>query len=141
MAQSEYSFDNISIYHDEHAVHIKMDQHLLSYLEQPGIGALALSDHVLLKHQQIFGSPLDISRHSLAIEILGHVYADSAAFRLHANAQSQSGQEAAMMVDYTSHILGRTSVIDCGEGAVDTNRRLWDALVPFRKLIYAAVDS
>src|SRR5699024_10004812 len=117
-------------------VQITCDDALKNYLEAPGNGALQLSAHILAEYKKRRESELNISQDSLAIEILAHVYSDS-----FAEAVSAAGSRLPSVLSHTVHKLMKqvtvhTEIIDCGESSIDNNRRIWDALTPFKNIIY-----
>lgn len=138
MKEWDAGFHGISVGYKEKSVHIKTDEMLLSFLAQPEIGSLALSAYILERYQAIFGKLLEISQDSLAIEILAHVFVDkfsNAIYKL-INNESIDAENQPAPLRLLEKVRGRTDVIDCGEASVDNNRVVWDALVPFRGLIY-----
>lgn len=140
MTQYEETYQGIAIRLEPSVARVRHDARLEAYLQAPGNGSLALADFILARYRALFEKPLAISRDSLAIEILGHVYAD----RLAAMAETLRERIAPESRGPLSRLLERVresaGVIDCGEAEVDTNRVVWDMLVPLRRLIYALAD-
>lgn len=72
----EKEYRGISVKYEKSWVRIVCDQILKDYLGEEGNGSLALADYALGRYKEKFGCELNIKRHSLAVEILAHVYAD-----------------------------------------------------------------
>lgn len=119
------------------ALHVYNDERLLQYLRHPGDRALALAEHALLQYRIRFGQRLDISRHSLAIEILLHVFSQQAAGAVDTFLDRIAPDVRGPVSALARKIRRSAEVIDCGEASIDTNRFIWDAMVPFRAAIYA----
>lgn len=135
------SLEHITITYCDRLVQITCDDALKNYLEAPGNGALQLSAHILAEYKKRRESELNISQDSLAIEILAHVYSDS-----FAEAVSAAGSRLPSVLSHTVHKLMKqvtvhTEIIDCGESSIDNNRRLWDALTPFKNIIYGILGD
>ncbi len=131
MCEWKKEYHNISVAYEEKIVRIKNNSALTDFLDDPKTkGSLMLADHILKTYSQMFGYPLKISRDSLAIEILGHVYLDH--FADLAKMLKSSPLKALLQ-----EMKSRTEVIDCGERSVDSNRYVWDDLEPYKKTIYA----
>lgn len=135
------SLEHITITYCDRLVQITCDDALKNYLEAPGNGALQLSAHILAEYKKRRESELNISQDSLAIEILAHVYSDS-----FAEAVSAAGSRLPSVLSHTVHKLMKqvtvhTEIIDCGESSIDNNRRIWDALTPFKNIIYGILGD
>ena len=135
------SLENITITYCDRLVQITCDDALKNYLEAPGNGALQLSAHILAEYKKRRESELNISQDSLAIEILAHVYSDS-----FAEAVSAAGSRLPSVLSHTVHklmkqVTAHTEIIDCGESSIDNNRRIWDALTPFKNIIYGILGN
>lgn len=125
-------FHNISVKCLDQLVQIKNDEALRSFLEEPDTtGALLISDYVHELYERECGCPLAITRDSLAIEILGHVYLEFLADAL----KLLQWKEIQKLVD---EVKKRTDIIDCGEAEIDSNRIVWDSLatVGLKSVIY-----
>lgn len=115
-------------------VQVKNDEVLKQFLDQKGVGSMELAAWMKESYQQEWGCELNISQKSLAIEILGHVYANDFLKIV----------EKLPFADKEDHALGKLidylqvhmDIIDCGERELDNNRFVWDALVPFAKVIF-----
>ena len=135
------SLEHITITYCDRLVQITCDDALKNYLEALGNGALQLSAHILAEYKKRRESELNISQDSLAIEILAHVYSDS-----FAEAVSAAGSRLPSVLSHTVHKLMKqvtvhTEIIDCGESSIDNNRRIWDALTPFKNIIYGILGN
>lgn len=134
-------YKNITIDYDDMAVHVHDDQFLRDFLDQPEKESVKLTTAIKAQYHQLFNKELAIDDDSLAIEILGHVYA-SKLFDLIDKASGilpESIKEAAQGV--VDKIQTYTDVIDIGEAADDGNRKVWDALVPAKKIIYKLIGD
>ena len=123
-------FHGISIKCNDKLVQIKNDKALNDFLNDPkSRGSVLIADYVLELYKKELGKKLNISRNSLAIEILGHVYMDVFA----GLASTMKPLETAM-----KSIRSHTDVIDCGEKDVDGNRFVWDDLAqgPFKGMVF-----
>lgn len=134
------TYRNVTLRLRDQAVHIHNDEHLIRFLQLPGNGSLELSDHLLKRYEQLFFKPLKITRHSLAIEILGHVFADNFAAAVHTFLWHIAPDTQGPLTALLTKVQEATDVIDCGEADIDTNRIVWNVLVPFRQVIYAAAN-
>jgi hypothetical protein len=73
-------------------------------------------------YKEKMGEEIDISTDSVAMEILGHAYPETAAI-----AMAMSGEQIPSYI--ADEMLSHTNVIDIGTEAVDSNRWVWDKLV------------
>ena len=133
---TETVFESITIQYENKIVRITCDSALMNYLELPGNGSVPLAEHILKTYEHYFHKPLLISLHSLAIEILGHVYADKFASCCSDLAIHLSNEQSNCLKKMADKLLERTSIIDCGEKSVDNNRFIWDFLEPLHSFIY-----
>lgn len=133
---TETVFESISIRYENKIVRITCNEALTNYLKLPGNGSIPLAEHILKTYESYFHKPLEITLHSLAVEILGHVYADKFGASLNHISEHFSGEQMNLLHNLAEKLLERTSVIDCGEKSVDNNRFVWDFLEPFHSLIY-----
>ena len=76
MEDWEVKFNGISIHYMERMVQIKTDSPLRGYLAKPGNGSLELAEHIKGRYHEIFAKELNITKESLSVEILVHVYLD-----------------------------------------------------------------
>ena len=136
MSEWKNDFQNISICYTEHWARIKTDRHLLDYLSQAGNGSLALGEHIRKTYKQLLGKELKISKESLSVEILVHTYLEVFARDVEKISGILPDKIGQMLKDLMKSIEGHTEIIDCGELEVDTNRHIFDSLVPYSKAIY-----
>ena len=126
----ERYYKEIRVEFERQKVHIYARKPVYDFLEQKSKkDALVLSEYILREYKKLYGRELKISRDSLAIEILGHVYLDH--FADLAKMLKSSPLKALLQ-----EMKSRTEVIDCGERSVDSNRYVWDDLEPYKKTIY-----
>lgn len=119
----ERNYQGILIRFADRAIQVRNDEALREFLATPAeINSLELADYILAVYRQQFGKELRISRDSLAIEILGHVFVDKLAGVIKA-------------------VKKKTAIIDIGEREVDPNRFVWDDLVPLKAMIFAALGK
>lgn len=137
MAEYQKTATGISYYFTDRVVHVINDPSLKNYLDQSGNQSLTLAAELKAAYQKEMGKSLDISDNSLAIEILGHVFVDEFSEKVGAIAE-KVGLDS--LGDFFDKIEGHTEVIDCGEKAVDSNRSVWDRLVPVKGLVFAATE-
>lgn len=140
MNEQEDQYKGISYRMEEKAVHIDNTEALIDFMRLEGNGSLELADHILVQYREQFGKELQITRHSLAIEIICHVYVGRVSEALDSLLEDISPDTHGPLSRALERTLERTDVIDCGESDVDGNRFVWDALVPLRGLIYAIAD-
>lgn len=130
------NFYNISFDFDEKLAQVVTDQALRSFLKEPGNQSLRLADHLLSQYQTIYDKSLMIARDSIAIEILAHVYADSLSHELTKILLVTKSPLLPPAIKMLQKISNRTEIIDIGERSIDSDRHIWDSLVPFCKQIY-----
>ncbi|WP_257667820.1 hypothetical protein [Parapedobacter tibetensis] len=75
------------------------------------------------------GEPLVITDNSFVVEIWGHVYVDYFLLKY------KTLLRVILAFGLYARFCKSCEVIDCGERGKDPNRRLWDALAPYRKAI------
>jgi len=129
-------YKGISISFEDRIIRIKCDDILMDYLAKPGNDAVILSKYILETYFDMFHKILQISQHSLAVEILIHAYIDKVCEYIESkeilpiegldHALKQAGRA----------IEKRTEIIDCGEREVDNNRFVFDGLEKFHGVIY-----
>ena len=135
------SFHNIAFCCQDKLVQIKCDRTLKAYLLGKNIGSLEIADYILAAYKKQFNKKLAITRDSLAIEILGHTYTDSfASAVLKAKHMLPAGLYEKLK-KVMNELKGHTSIIDCGERDIDSNRFIWDDLAPFHSIIYGLLGS
>lgn len=131
---SSEAYNGVTLAYQPKILRVNNDEALAAFLARPENGSMALAAHMQERYQRLFATPLAIQQESIAIEILGHVFADNVAATVEHLSEKLSllGPLAQAM----EKIRRRTEVIDIGEKNVDDNRWLWDALIPFRSLIF-----
>ena len=132
----ESDFQGITVCYEEKIVRITCNETLARYLDSPGNGSVPLAEHIRAAYQKYFGRQLEISLHSLAVEILGHVYADRLGSVLASLSDHFADEQNTVLTRLALRLKERTEVIDCGEKDVDGNRFIWDMLEPFHGVIY-----
>ncbi|MFU0827533.1 MAG: BTB domain-containing protein [Lachnoclostridium sp.] len=135
MEQWNRDFHDVSILFEEKIVRIKADKALKDYLETSSHSCHALASHILKKYEEIFHKPLKIRPHSLAIEIIAHVFADTLLNNLTNLNETLARDLLKPMTNVLKSIRSHTQIIDCGESDIDGNRLVWDALEPFCGII------
>ncbi len=130
-------FNNISIRFSDKWARIVCDDYLFDFLNhQKGNSALKLAEYILTKYQELAGCPLQITKDSLTIEILFHVYMDLLS-TLFLMSKNSIPKELYKKLEATfKEIKRHMDIIDCGELSVDTNRHVWDELEKYHKFIY-----
>ncbi|NFB97057.1 hypothetical protein EXM85_03145 [Clostridium botulinum] len=96
------------------AVHITNDYNLKDYLSNSSKNSLNIADYAKSNYVLKYSEPIDVTRTSMAIEIIGHVYPDKIAKYL--------------PFGLGNIITKHTSIIDIGEKSVDSNRWIWDSI-------------
>lgn len=136
MSDWNNEFNGISIRYRKQMVQIKTDKFLLDFLSKKGNGSLELSEYILKAYKSIFECELAIAKESLSIEILVHAYLDVLSKGIEMMSSSLSPEVSGELIEFLQKIEGHTEIIDSGEEAVDSNRHIFDSLVPFKNTIY-----
>ncbi len=136
MEEWNRDFYGISIRYEDKIVRIKSDEALTDFLESPNKGSFVLAEYILIQYEEIYHKPLKINLHSLAIEIIAHVFVDTILENMSELSDSISHDIFKPVTAALESIRKHTQVIDCGEASVDNNRHVWDALEPFHGIIY-----
>lgn len=139
MWNTEYK--GISISFEDKIVRLKVDDILMKYLGQPGNDAVVLSEYILGTYFDMFHKKLEISLHSLAVEIIIHAYIDRFCNYVHENPCFPINEIDLWLKQLCASIGQRTEVIDCGERQVDRNRFVFDGLEKFHGLIYKMIGD
>ena len=134
-------FHDISVCYTDHLVQIKTDEKLLAFLQKPSRDATELSAYIKKTYEEILGKELKISVESLAIELLIHVYVDEFARGIEDFGKFLPLYLKAQLETCMQKIERRTEVIDSGEAEIDPNRKFFDKLVPYRKILYTIWDA
>ena len=130
----DYSFNNIGIRCTDKLVQVINDEHLVDFLNQDGVGSMELAEVMRNMYQEQIGRELQISQKSLAIELLGHVFFGEFVQKL--ENLPFSGKKDSRYQQFLESLRVRMDVIYCGERSIDSNRFIWDDLVPFAKIIF-----
>lgn len=129
-------FEGITILYTEKLVQITTDTYLIQYLNKKGKkDASTLATHILNKYKELMKTPLKISKDSLAVEILIHVYFEQLADILQSSSPLVPKELKQKLNPLLSKIKSHTEIIDCGEKSVDSNRHIFDSLAPFVGII------
>ena len=108
----------------------------MKYLARPGNDSLILSNYILGTYYDMFHKILQISLHSLAVEILIHAYMDKLCICI-TNSETIPFEGLDKLLKQLCQMIGsRTEVIDCGEKELDHNRFVFDGLEKFHGVIY-----
>ena len=133
-------YHDISVKYEDKIVRIKSDDFLREYLEQLHGGALLLAEHILKTYEGLFCKPLKINHHSLAIEIIAHVFVDNILENMSEFSNFISHDKLKPVVNALEAFRKHTKVIDCGEASVDNNRHVWDVMEPIHGFIYGLAN-
>ena len=129
--------EQVRVKYKDKVVQIYCDEILLAFLENSEHGALTLAEYIVQEYKIRMGKPLAITKDSLAIEIIAHVYADEMAEKLRNFAEEHDGGLAEVLSQVSAKVKASTKTIDCGERSEDNNRFVWDGLVPLKHIIYS----
>lgn len=132
MIEWNREFNNIGLHCREHFVLVDLDDNLKSFLDEEGIGSMELADYMKKFYSESMGKELEVSQKSLAIEVLGHVYVDHMCNVINRTPIGKTSKGQKLIEWLKLHM----DIIDCGEKPYDTNRFVWDALVPFSTMIF-----
>ena len=138
----ERYYKEIRVEFERQKVHIYARKPLYDFLEQKSKkDALVLSEYILRDYKKLYGRELKISRDSMAVEILIHVYVDKVLKRIEAkeHAREQEGIHR-KLAQICEGLQVHTGIIDCGEKEVDSNRIVFDGLVPFKGMIFKLLE-
>lgn len=131
-------FHNISIIYEDKMVRIKSDEALNKFLLSSQ-GPNALAEHILKNYETIFHKNLKIHIHSLAVEVIAHVFIDTLSKDIGIISDKISHDKLELVQNVLESIRKHTRIIDCGESSVDNNRFVWDMLEPFHSVLYGIV--
>lgn len=101
-------------------IRIKNDTNLKTCLNK--YGAYKIANECRYIYSTVYGKQIDIRTTSLALEIVGHVYPGDL-FKI----LNQLPLPSAVKNKLDS-LITSTSVVDCGESNLDSNRWVWDVL-------------
>ncbi|NFA60695.1 hypothetical protein K8O96_09030 [Clostridium sporogenes] len=108
------NLSDITYSYSPKAVHITNDYNLKDYLSTSSKNSLNIADYAKSNYVLKYSNPIDVTRTSMAIEIIGHVYPDKIAKYL--------------PFGLGNIITKHTSIIDIGEKSIDSNRWIWDSI-------------
>ncbi|MDZ5606941.1 hypothetical protein U2I54_07440 [Bacillus pseudomycoides] len=126
--------EELSILIRERSLHIENTDSLHRILKKKHTH-LKLAQYLKQEHTNQYGTILNISDQSLAIEIIGHVYIGNFADIL--KNIPRIPKIAPIIVERAYRITDHTDIIDCGEKEVDSNRWVWDKLA----VLYDAITN
>ncbi|MBO1581730.1 hypothetical protein [Bacillus sp. XF8] len=126
--------EELSILIRERSLHIENTDSLHRVLKKKHT-PLKLAQYLKQEHTNQYGTILNISDQSLAIEIIGHVYIGNFADIL--KNIPRIPKIAPIIVERAYRITDHTDIIDCGEKEVDSNRWVWDKLA----VLYEAITN
>ena len=90
----ERYYKEIRVEFERQKVHIYARKPLYDFLEQKSKkDALVLSEYILREYKKLYGRELKISRDSMAVEILIHVYVDKVLKRIEAKEHAENRKE------------------------------------------------
>ncbi len=135
----EQTPQGVRIGYEDKIIRIQTDRALMDYLAQEGNGSLSLAAYARARYAELMQKPLAISEASISVEILVHAYLDAAAHGTERLAGKLPNRLAARLKRKALALARHTEVIDIGEESVDTNRRFFDRLAPYRHLLYAVL--
>lgn len=134
-------FKGISIRYQKQLVQIKTDECLMKFLAGKGNGSLELAEHILKTYRMKLGKNLNISKESLSIEILIHAYLDFYSRGIKKMSVMISPKVLEKLIVCMEKLEGHTEIIDSGAKKVDSNRVVFDSLVPFADVIYLMLGT
>ncbi|MBQ7065263.1 MAG: hypothetical protein IJN92_00420 [Lachnospiraceae bacterium] len=137
MTKWDKTFHGISICYKEQIVQIKTDKALLDYLSGPENGSIELSEQILARYKELFQKELKVSEASMSVEILIHAYMDVFARNVEKLVKMLPEAIGKGLIMCLKKMEASTEIIDSGEKEVDSNRFVFDGLVPYRKVLYA----
>lgn len=128
--QRETIFEGVTVCYEPQIVRIDTSHALMAFLTQRGNGSRALARRILARYETLIGVPMQITERSMATEILVHAYLD-VLFVWAQRTGVRLGRAGRRLAAWGGRMKVHTAVIDIGEHAVDTNRRIFDKLSYF----------
>ena len=111
-------------------IQIKKPHHLKAFLSSDIKNrSEVLVNYIKQDYFLLFAKELNVSNKSLIIEIWAHVFASFFARSIKKILRFKLVENAA------NFIIKRSDIIDCGESDLDSNRKLWDVLANFKRII------
>ena len=141
MTQWDNTFYGISICYKEHIVQIKTDKALFDYLARPENGSIELSKQIRAVYQEKFQKEIQVTEESMSVEILIHAYVDVFSREAEKLVKVLPKAIGTGLISCLKKIEESTEIIDSGEKQVDSNRIIFDGLVPYRKVLYAILGQ
>ena len=129
-------YKGIAISFEDRIVRIMCDEVLKKYLKHSENDTVVLAEYILGTYYDFMGKQLQISKHSLAVEILIHVYFDQLCVCVQSKNKIPIDSMYRWLEKACQSIRNHTEIIDCGEREVDSNRFIFDALERFHEIIY-----
>lgn len=127
---------NIKVAMTQHKIKLVNDTELAALLAQQTEAATdALVTAMKTSFREQNGKEFDVSDHSVAVEIWGHVYAESFAEAV------KSLSPFGFIDTLADKVIGHCEVIDIGETGRDSNRFIWDRLASFKSNIAALLPK
>jgi len=128
----ELSGHKLLVMFNHKMIQIKKPQALKKFLsEDIELRSEILVNYIKQDYFILIGKELEISNDSFIIEIWGHIFAS------HFAKAMKNLIRLKLIEDAANFIIKKSDVIDCGESDVDLNRKFWDILASFKKLIIA----
>lgn len=138
---TDTQFHGITVTYKEQLVKITTDKALLDYLAEPEIGSGTLAEAIRMRYAELYNRELEISRESLAVEILIHCYLDVFMHRTETFSRVLPKKIETMFIRLLHSLEARTEIIDCGEREIDSNRIIFDAMSPFYKILCSILGN
>ena len=138
--------DKIHVLYRHQAVHVRADRALLEHMRRGVTGtrkghmlpALEIARYIKKKYADHFHEELQISDHSLALELMIHMTAFMGGRSLDRGLSYLHLSEQNPVRRFVRYVADHVEVIDCGEKAIDTNRFVFDIAASIRPLVYPA---
>ena len=137
--------DKVHIIYRRQAVHVRADKALLMHMRHGVTGtrkghmlpALEMARYIRKRYRDHFHEELNISEHSLALELMIHMTAFlGGRFLDHELARLFPVTNPARRL--VRYVADHVEVIDCGEKSIDNNRFVFDIAAAVRPLVYPA---
>ena len=141
MEEWNKEFHSVSVRFKEHLIQVKTDQVLMDFLAEEGRGAVELAAWIRSQYEMQLRMSLDISEDSLSIEILIHAYMDRFSRHVEKFTEIFGKTLGNPLAALCRKVEYHTEIIDCGEKSVDSNRWVFDALVPFHGILYGMLGK
>lgn len=132
----QQEFHGIPIRYENEQIFIQSGEALLDFLAGPRVDSYRLASYVYARYYHLYKTPLSITRASLSVEILGHVYIEKGCVAAERLLDAAGYAETSRMWQYVEATRLRAHVIECGPREVDRHRADWDFLSLFRRCIY-----